>query len=300
MSTLHSAQPIASTIPTPGQPHHLQGRAANLSLEILRVELIFLYAQPSPDEEDPMGFALLHALHNVSQVCQSWRIVALGRHGMWTNIRVITYFNTEEKHAKDHDMVETYYLSRSGCVLPLDVDLVVGPRYSSPEEMPMPVESETLRSQRLGAASMNQYMHLLMPVRHRLRRLFLKLLIDDPGALEAPLPGAQTWKLDNMPELELLCVTFPTTNKSSEAGTIHLSACSERLCECYLSGCLKVSLADGMELLNLTTFSYDFARNHNNMLVASWFSIWTSPLLRDSTSSYPSITLSFQCLTISK
>lgn len=124
MSTLHSAQPIASTIPTPGQPHHLQGRAANLSLEIL--ELIFLYAQPSPDEKDPMGFALLHAPHNVSQIFQSWRIVALGRHGMWTNIRVITYFNTEEKHAKDHDMVETY-LSRSGCVLPLDVNLVVGP-----------------------------------------------------------------------------------------------------------------------------------------------------------------------------
>lgn len=72
---------------------------------------------------------------------------------------------------------------------------------------------------------MIQYMHLLMPVRHRLRRLFLKLLIDDPGALEAPLPGAQAWKLDNMPELELLCVTFPTTNKSSEAGTIDLSAC---------------------------------------------------------------------------
>lgn len=99
-----------------------------------------------------------------------------------------------------------------------------------------------------------QYMHLLMPVRHRLRRLFLKLLIDDPGALKAPLPGAQTWKLVNMPELELLCVTFPTTNNSSEAGTIDLLACSERLCECYLSGCLKVSLADGMELLNLPTF----------------------------------------------
>lgn len=156
---------------------------------------------------------------------------------------------------------------------------------------------------------MIQYMHLLMPVRHRLRRLFLKLLIDDPGPLEAPLPGAQTWKLVNMPELELLCVTFPTTNKSSEAGTIDFSACSERICEYYLSGCLKVSLADGMELLNLPTFSYDFARNQNNMPVASWFSIlgrcpgcrlWTPPLLRDSTSSYPSITLSFQCLKISK
>lgn len=119
----------------------------------------------------------------------------------------------------------------------------------------MPVESETLRSQmRQGAASMNQYMHLLMPVRHRLRRLLLKLLIDDPGVLETPLPGAQTWKLDNMPELELLCVTFPTTNNSRKAGTIDLLACSERLCECYLSGCLKVSLADGMELLNLPTF----------------------------------------------
>lgn len=95
-----------------------------------------------------MGFALLCAPHNVSQVFQSWRIVALGRHGMWTNIRVITYFNTEEKLAKDHNMVETY-LSRSGCVLPLDVDLVVGPaapRYASPQEMPMPDESETLRS----------------------------------------------------------------------------------------------------------------------------------------------------------
>lgn len=120
---------------------------------------------------------------------------------------------------------------------------------------------------------MIQYMHLLMPVRHRLRRLFLKLLIDDPGPLEAPLPGAQTWKLVNMPELELLCVTFPTTNKSSEAGTIDLSACSERLCECYLSGCLKFFLADGIELSYLTTLSYDFAGNHNNILVASWFSI---------------------------
>lgn len=101
---------------------------------------------------------------------------------------------------------------------------------------------------------MNQYMHLLMPVRHRLRRLLLKLLIDDPGVLETPLPGAQTWKLVNVPELELLCVTFPTTNKSSEAVTIDFSAYSERLCKCYLSGGLKVSLADGMELLNLPTF----------------------------------------------
>lgn len=244
--------------------HHFQGKAAFLPLDVL--ERIFFHAQPGPHEVSTALSVLKYAPGNVSQVCRPWRRVALDRHKLWTSVEIVADVRSVGRLEKGVKLVETY-ISRSGTVLPLDVAVFA-------ETEGDPDDTEYLSANlRLAVMSMHQYMGLIIPVRHRLRYLELFLPTDGPRVIDAPIPGAWPWTLNNMPNLESLTVAYPPIGNSSEAGTIDLSACSTRIRKCSIYGCIKVCLAEGLVLENLVYLSFDLVRSRDSTLVASWYGI---------------------------
>lgn len=279
-----SALPPMSTSPPPPPPqtqmqtqtHLVQGQAALLPSIIL--EKIFFFVEPHL-----LGAKARLPIHRhkLTQVCQSWREVALDRNGLWTTIDVRTDCTSIGQLAKGVGLVETL-LTRTGGVLPLDVT-VFGNPWSTSWPYPPPTTTATKSGPydtesphervRLAAGSMYRYMRLLAPVRHRLRTLSLSFGFDRPAELAAPLPGSWPWNLDDMRALETLYVTYPTIGARREAGTIDVSACSDRLRRCDITGCMRVRLTEGVVLSALTYLRFDLYGSHDDALVASWYDI---------------------------
>lgn len=256
------------------QTHLVQGQAALLPSIIL--EKIFFFVEPRP-------FGVVTRLpihrHRLTQVCRSWRDVALERNGLWTTIDVHTDCTSIRQLTKGVGLVETL-LARTGAILPLDVT-VSGNPWSTSWPYPSttttksgPYDTATPHERvQLTAAAMYRYMRLLAPVRHRLRTLSLSFGFDRPAELEAPLPGTWPWNLDDMRALESLYVTYPTVGSRREAGTIDVSACSDRLRRCDITGCMKVCLTEGVVLSALTYLRFDLYGSRDNALVASWYNV---------------------------
>lgn len=263
----------AESPPETTMTHHFPGRATMLSVEIL--EYIFFLAQPEPEDEPEAERFPFHryAPINTSQVCTDWRRVTLGRNGLWTTFEVVTDSKSVGRLVKGVDMAKTFF-SRSGSILPLNVSVLANLSSMEVEANSELVDTKDASSKlRLATNAMHQYMRLVTAVRHRLQHLCLNFLIDDSDALEAPLPGTWPWRLDNMPRLEFLSVVYPMIGDNSEAGTIDLSACSTRLVECHIFGCLKISIADNLVLSNLTTLQFGLFGSSDNTLIASWCDI---------------------------
>lgn len=170
------------------QTHLVQGQAALLPSIIL--EKIFFFVEPHL-----LGAKARLPIHRhkLTQVCQSWREVALDRNGLWTTIDVRTDCTSIGQLAKGVGLVETL-LTRTGGVLPLDVTVFGNPWSTNWPYPPPPTTTAATKSGpydtecphervRLAAGSMYRYMRLLAPVRHRLRTLSLSFGFDRPAEL---------------------------------------------------------------------------------------------------------------------
>lgn len=246
--------------------HQFQG-PAYLAPDIL--ERIFFHARPGPYEVSTALSVLRFAPGNVSQVCRSWRYVALGRMKLWTSVKIVTDVGSVGRLEKGVRLVEEYIL-RSGPILPLDIT-VNGCKKSAVERDVNGTGGSRI-NMGLAVTSMHQYMRLIQPVRDRLRHLELRIpmSVTEPSVLQDKL---RPWTLENMPNLEHLALTYPPIRNSSEAGTIDLSACSTRIRKCHISGCFKVRIAEGLRLENLAYLHFDLAGCRDSALVANWYDI---------------------------
>lgn len=263
--------------------HHFQGRAAFLPLDIL--ERVFLFAKPGPDDDLTEISVSKHAPINISQVCRNWRWVGLGRHKLWTTVQISADSALRLQKGVSH--VEAY-IARSGSVLPLTI-IVFATADCEQSMTTLENDSDDSESRRANArlaiASMDQYMRLIEPVRHRLQNLQLYLPLDAPGVLEAAQSlVASPWTLDNMPRLEILDVAYPPIGNAGEPRTIDLSACSTVIRKCFISGCIKLCIAEGLVLTNLRHLSFDLVGSRDSALVASWYDVLRrAPRLRSLT-----------------
>lgn len=262
-----STPDLLMPIPPPTLTHHFQGRAANLSAVILE-EIFFCLVQHQPNtgsDGDVVG--LLLDLHNITQVCRSWRRVALGRHRLWTCIKVRTGLTSAGQLAKGLGLVEIY-LARSGQVLPLDITVLVHACIFWTPSIGTDIPRTEMK---LASSSMYRFMCLLEPVRHRLRSL--TTCFPSSSMRARPRKSALPWVLDNMPELESLTVLYQSPADKCEAGTIDLSASCNKLRQCDISGSIYVSLAEGLVLSSLTSLQFDLDGSCADELVASWYAI---------------------------
>lgn len=259
-STRHSVgeRPLA-------RAHHLPGPAAFLSPDVL--ETVFMFAAASNSDDDDKLPLLRRAPINVSHVNRHWRWFSLGRNGLWTTFKSIITTELDMRHAaRDITRFETF-LSRSGSVLPLKISILFNPIADWEPE----TETEDVSTiWNMAAYSMCRYMSLIMPVRHRLRTARLLFRLEGP---ESAPSGVWPWNLDNMSELEHLVAGYPFIGEDDDPGIIDLSACSERIRTCDISGCLEIRIAKELNLSNLEVLKIDIPGHCSNIetLARSWY-----------------------------
>lgn len=263
MSTLH----LVMSSPPPPLTHHLQGRAANLPTVILENIFFRLVRYRCRTGWSHKEKELPTDLHYITQVCRSWRRVALDRNKLWSCIEVRPGFQSDQSLVVGVGLVGRY-LSRSGPILPLDIHFFVGQAIYWSPSLKVPLWHRTL-----AAKTMFRFLFTIAPVRHRLRSLKISFMIDRPGMFARPLPGTWPWNLDDMPQLECLTAFYPSITQSSEVGIIDLSACSNRIRTCDITGSLKVILAEGLVLSSLTSLQFCLVSGCDTALVGSWYDV---------------------------
>lgn len=120
---------------------------------------------------------------------------------------------------------------------------------------------------RSGSADVPLPVHSARAGRAPLRTLRLSLALNNPGALVRSQPGT------GMPEH--LSLTYPRVADSREIGTVDLTACSDRIRTCELTGAPKVGLRERLVLSSLTTLHHDPVGNydHDNALFACFYNV---------------------------